>query len=248
MNQQANELTAVRTFLESRSAVIHTILYPGCGEDTSPSDMYPAARVIYVDIDPNPVKKLRARGFEVYEADGKSFRTETPVDLLFMRNPSVRPDGPLHSLSATGYVVCNDYHQTATRLKDIGLFELLARTNNRGEIITTELDLYWQPVETDEELHQAAFSFARAIPPIATDVVARALGHKPKSVTAAYADLFARAQRATKQRLLTDGVKEGSIKFDIEMSMPSLTVNNETIGLLPLPPKRGSVDDLFIFA
>lgn len=61
-----------------------TVLNMGCGYDITPSDVFPNARVIHVDLEESIVSFLNKHGFESYEPSGipENFRADLAISIL----------------------------------------------------------------------------------------------------------------------------------------------------------------------
>lgn len=93
-----------------------TIYYPCSGADISPSDAFPHARVIYVDIDPRAIEALKKNKYEAHGVSAEEFQLEDKADLVLLVNPDVRHAIPSQQVARNGLLVCNDYQNTASEV------------------------------------------------------------------------------------------------------------------------------------
>ena len=90
-----------------------SVLYPCCGYDISPSEVFPS--VIYVDTDSLVVEALRNAGKEAYCSDICDFQLSADVDLLLVMNPQLDASY-LAAKIKKGYVISNNYNHSAEQL------------------------------------------------------------------------------------------------------------------------------------
>ncbi len=245
-----------KLFQERVRPKTNTIYYPSCSLDVSPSAAFPKSRVVYVDIDTQAIKKLRTAGYEAYRASATEERSDPPiaafspknVDILILLNPAIHPEIPLKTIPVGGHVLCNDYHQTASDVrenKDFQLVGMIRRKPKTGELLydTEQLEDYWKEVDTEEEFKNAPFSFNFAIYEYAADIIEKVTG-KREHVLREYKRLIALARQQMQERD-PDGQFQEERK---NMPFCSLEWQNERFDLVTgLPRKKGTVDDLFIF-
>src|ERR1035437_2277782 len=114
-----------------------SVVYHPCGsDDVSPSVAFPNSRVIYVEQDEQAVVALQKGGFEAHHASALEY-DPSDVDILIMLNPQISPTIPASHVKESGYVVCNDYHATATALRtnpDLQLRGLIRVAKDKGLI------------------------------------------------------------------------------------------------------------------
>jgi hypothetical protein len=231
------------------------IYYPSCHVDTSISQAFPESRIVYVDIDEKAVNALRKAGLEAYKEDALMFKPDGPVDILLMLNPSISPEKPLETLADEGYMLCNDYHGTATKVRMTSEYELvgIVRVKDRQTILDTENpEDYWKDIDSEEEFKQAPFSFGAVYYKTAQKVVERLTGAK-ENVLERYKQIIAEAREQTRMK------REALVKSQPELAQ--FRIHDEQDDLLQydrgqdepvmidtrLPRKKGTVDDLFIF-
>ena len=133
-----------------------TIYHPCGANDISPSVAFPGSRVIYADIEDGFMRVVRQAGYEAYAVDVLTFHPG-PVDVLILLNPQIKPNIPASFVKENGYVLCNDYHNTATILRQNGYKPLaIIRMTKKGLLYDTENPgEYWTEIETDEEFQNA---------------------------------------------------------------------------------------------
>lgn len=218
------------------------IIYHPCNaDDISPSIAFPKSRVIYVEWDSHAVESslayknveaLKTAGQEAYFADARVFNPGI-VDIVILRNPTIASDGPVSHLKSGGYALVNDYHGNASELfKKDDDFELVgivhSRTPNKGPILDTEApELYWERVETDEELQSSP------------DYPGLVLMTKSQTGTER---LTLELWQATLDRLREEYPDAKSIEGMLMYGSPDLRFFPEA-----LPRKKGHMDDLFVF-
>lgn len=116
---------SLRLFAETLNPNINLVYYPCSGPDISPSEAFPESRVIYVDTDPKAVKALKTKGYEVYQQSALKYELKPKADLVLLNNPAIKPFHPAKQLTESGYLVCNDYHKTASRVASNEGFSLV---------------------------------------------------------------------------------------------------------------------------
>lgn len=148
-------LTMVRTAM---GLTAKTVYYPCCHVDVTPSSVFPDARVIYVDTLEPIVQMLRANHFEAHHSDAQVFDPGMLVDVLVMLNPQTTPDAPANHVRHGGYMVCNNYHGTATHMRKRTDYQLVGTVLSLGdEALQWDVgcpEEYWAPVSTDEDLFE----------------------------------------------------------------------------------------------
>lgn len=120
------------------------VLNMGSGYDITPSDAFPDARVVHVDLEPpayiegavNIVEFLKAHGFEAYDSRQlpEDFQADLGIDIL---GPGI--EGRLIKL---GGVVISTAHDVPEGMKLIALVD-----DNEPRIVVTdpgEMDILWQ--------------------------------------------------------------------------------------------------------
>lgn len=135
------------------------VYYPCSSTDMSPSVAFPEGRVLYADIDPNAVDALKEKGCDAQATSAFEFNPGN-VDVLIMLNPTISPDVPASYVVDKGFVLCNNYHQTATILHENDDYQLLGvlRKHKGNTFFDTEdLGDFWEKVETDGEFKNHPF-------------------------------------------------------------------------------------------
>ncbi|MFA7681838.1 MAG: hypothetical protein WCX61_02290 [Candidatus Peribacteraceae bacterium] len=150
-----------------------TILYPCCETDVTPSLAFPGAAVQYVDMNRQAIETLVAHGYDAHvgrvptgriQGQSSSDASDTPVfipknhvDLLILLNPQISPFAIAEYVRHQGYVLCNNYHQTANEMHTLNDFTPVAvlHTGENQELDTSFLGEYFRLLSTDEEYRQA---------------------------------------------------------------------------------------------
>lgn len=232
------------------------VIYHPCGaNDVSPSAAFPESRVIYVDIDDESVDALKKGGFEAHTASALEF-DPGKVDILIMLNPQISPDVPSSYVIKNGFVLSNNYHDTANSLyqnKQYQFRGLIRKTSKEeGLILDTEnLEDCWEEVETEEEFKNAPFSFGVINYNMAAQVVEVVTGKK-ENVLAEYKKIIADARKKEQQenaRILKEHPELANTLNDPDKTdVFLLNHRGKTFALSTrLPRKKGVVDDIFIF-
>ena len=147
-----------KLFTEALGSDTKVVYYPSCDVDVSPTEGFPNSQIFFVDLNPEAVEVLKKKGFSAECADVNNFSLPESADVVILLNPVVPPDGPIKNLKPGGYVLCNDWHKTATKMRDKKDFKLIGIINTPNDVKGTEStfdgdrpERYWQKVETDEE-------------------------------------------------------------------------------------------------
>ncbi len=155
-----------RLFVETLNIEPKIIYYPSCDVDASPTEGFPNSQVFFVDKNPEAIAVLKKGGLQAECADVNNFVLPESADVVILLNPAVRPDGPIKNLKVGGHVLCNDWHKTATQMREYKNFKLVGIINTLNDVKKTKavfdkdnLDLYWQRVETDEDFEAVDPSF-----------------------------------------------------------------------------------------
>jgi hypothetical protein len=245
----ANLIAKYQLFAQTLHPNLDVIYHPSSANDCSPSVAFPSSRVVYADIDENSVKALADAGLEAHNTSALEF-DPGPVDVLIMLNPQIDPTIPATYIKEGGYAVVNDYHGTASTLRqqaDYELKGLIRFSREDGLIFDIEYpEDYWKEVDTEEEFRNAPFSWGAANYEMAKHVV-KALTGKEENILYEYKKAREEAREEYRQ----------DIKKHPEMaqllgdpdSMEEFIVNHDGEQLLiaSLPKKKGTVDDLFVF-
>lgn len=162
--------------------------------------------------------------------------TNQDVDVVILLNQQIPVDVPVSY--AGKYVLCNDYHSAVTQMRRKPDFKLVgiirANPKNEGKSLfldTESTDDYWKEITTEEELRQAPFSWGTTNYEEAAKAVEIFTG-KRGNILAEYKKLLERAEK--------DG-------FGLSDGSYLVTYKNRQISLTPLPRKKGTVDDIFVF-
>ncbi|MFA6397907.1 MAG: hypothetical protein WDK96_03655 [Candidatus Paceibacterota bacterium] len=131
------DLTAFKENFNPKSDIIY---YPSCGLDVSISKVFPDSKIIYLDGNKLLIDILKKEEYEAHEGLSQEFDLKEKADILILINPMNNTLKTLDNLKEGGFVVCDDYHGTASSLKNIENFKLSGITNRRGKIETNNLN------------------------------------------------------------------------------------------------------------
>lgn len=232
------------------------VVYHPCGaNDVSPSVAFPDSRVVYVDIDEKSVEALKTGGFEAHTASALEF-DPGEVDVLIMLNPQIPPDVPASHVVENGFVLSNDYHQTASVLHRNDQYQIRAtiRVSKGGELIldTENLEDYWKEIDTEEEFQNAPFDYGAASYQMAVSVVEAVTG-KRENVLTEYKKIIATAREKHRQviaQMLQEHPEWAEFSDVLNKEEDALMYNHEGKQFVlqtTLPRKKGTVDDIFVF-
>ncbi len=240
--EQHSDLVAQYLLFKNKIKPKDDLIYHPCGaNDISPSVAFPNSRIIYVDIDEKTIDALKKDGFEAYSLSALEFNPGE-VDILIMLNPMIPPDIPSSYVLEGGFVLSNDYHQTASSLRQDKNYKLRAiiREVKKEEFSweTENLEDYWEEVTTEEEFKKAYANFYEFV----VELVEIVTGKK-ENVLAEYKRIIERAreeQRKKNPKLISleDLEREG---------LPFVHNGEEFLLGTELPRKKGSPDDIFVF-
>lgn len=243
----------LNVFKESLHPKADLIYYPCCGTDASLTKVFPGSRIVFVDMDHDTVETLKKAGLEVYEESAAEFKLDMASDIVCIQNPQIPADQLVKNLKQKGYVVCNNYHGTATELRQQSSYKLLGvvRKNNEGhEIFDTEHpEDYWNPIETEDEFQNAGFSWGAVHYNTAKSIVKQLKG-KEENILEEYKKIIEEAKVKVKRD------REEYVKANPEYAdFFGTAAENEDPLVLEggividprLPRKKGSADDLFIY-
>ena|SRR3989344_994773 len=212
------------------------IVYHPCGAvDVSPSEAFSRSRVIYADIDDKTMEALRAAGYEAHTADATRF-DPGPVDVLVLLNPQIEPNTPSSSLKEGGYVISNNYHATADRLKKLGFTPVGVIVGQDGDLTfdTNHLEEYWEEVESDDEFRKVnEYLFLDA-----SRVVEKITGQK-NDILQQYKNIIIEVRKGTLPGVSNISDIQVAVRFDYKGEIIVMPAR--------LPRKKGTVDDMFVF-
>ncbi len=218
------------------------IYVPCCATDISPSISFSGSRVIYVDTDKKAINSILKNGGEAYCGNAITFKIpgDKEADVVVIFNPQIGGYQLTRNLKKDGYLLCNDYHGTATEFfSKIGEFELIGiiyNTDNGIILDKANPQEYWEEVDTDEDWKKFKFSWGGDIETYnnGKEFVERVLGRPSNNIIGDYK----------------------MIRNDIDKYMPIIiekdigdNYGGATIYYEPknLPKKKGKCDDTFIF-
>lgn len=218
---------------------LHSVIYhPCCHTDIAPSLVFPEARVIYVDCDPEVAAIFAShQDFEFVCANASRHDPKIPLDIVILMNASAGMDVGCHRLNQGGYFICTERFGLALNMYRDERFQHVAAIDPSGEVFeesSKALAEYFQTVETDQELLDrypaGGFGLQRNLHLYSQRYNVSADG----SLLARYILLYDRA----KQAMVELGDPHGPVFADL----------TDTSSLLwPLPHKRGSSDTMHVF-
>jgi hypothetical protein len=183
------EYSLFRDYFHPKDDVVY---YPCCGGDISPTTAFPKSRVIYLDYENDSIGARE--GFEFHKGSAFEFDPGA-VDILIFQNPQISPEIPCSHVALGGYVLSNNYHDTAYKISKIDGWQLCAliENNRDGEmaVVTDDLEAYISDVETEDEFMNSKPGSLHAIDyNTAADIVESVTG-KRENVLAEYKKILA---------------------------------------------------------
>lgn len=230
------------------------VIYHPCGAyDISPSIAFPKSRVIYVELDEKAVEVLQREGFEAHYASALEF-DPGDVDVLIMLNPQISPLIPASYVIEGGYALVNDYHSTATELRENPDFTLcgLIRETDKAIIYDTENpEDYWKEIETEEEFRNAPFNWSAIHYLMASNIVKKITG-KEDNILNEYKKIIEMAREQKKEenlKLIKEQPELADTIQDPDKQDIFLFNHNgqQFVIFTKLPRKKGTADSLFVF-
>jgi hypothetical protein len=194
---------SLTTFKDGFHPNAEGIYYPSSGIDASIAKAFPESRIVFLDIEESVVESLKKAGYEAVQASSQEFVPDKPVDVLLLLNPATNPEKPVATVAEGGYVLCNDYHGTASQLRDDQALKLVAmiREGKGGEkLIDMEPEDYWREIETDEEFKNAPFSWG-AVDYENAKLALEKLGRPTDNVLAEYKKLLEEAKEESRKSI-----------------------------------------------
>lgn len=234
---EVRQLQMIRDAMGLKPEVVY---YPCCANDSSPSVAFSESKVIYCDNRHFVVDGLVAAGFDAHCESALEFNPG-PADVLIMFNPEVEPEFPTQFVRMGGVVICNDFHHTAIRIKNLENFELIGVVNNAqatASLETEDLEGYLHPVENDAEWKVALASAGSISFQDALDTVV-ALGEDASNVLESYGRLVGRAK--AEQAELSNKFPTLHFPLALVQNGQSYVFNEK------LPYKKGFTDDYYVF-
>ncbi len=233
------------------------IYYPCSGSDTSIVKSFPESTIIFLDQHEDTINALQKAGFEAVKESAQDFKLKIKADIMLLYNPQIPPsETVMENLNEKGYLLCNDYHSTASLIKEREDFELrgIVRQDKAGLVVDTEnLEDYWKDIDTEEEFRNAPFSWEGVNYEMAKEIVEKRTG-KTENILEEYKKIIEEAKEAIKKQNEEFFAKNPN--FDRSM-MPNENSNpliwNDEKGeqyfiFTELPKKKGTVDDTFVFS
>ncbi|HAU40038.1 MAG: hypothetical protein UV80_C0005G0046 [Candidatus Peregrinibacteria bacterium GW2011_GWF2_43_17] len=246
----SKDLVACYNLFQQEFPGDYRVVYsPCCAYNVSPSMSFPNSRVVYVDLDQKAMATLGTAGYEAHCEDAIRFSPNEPIDVAIILNPSVRGADLVRNLKPGGYVLCNDYHGTATGFRDDTEFEfvgIIIPTRDHQYVADREnLEECWQEVATEEEFKSARFTWGGANYLMAALIV-RAVTGKEENVLAEYRKIIEIARKQEQERNAAFVSKNPDAAGWMLSDSDILMFGNDPIPT-KLPRKKGTVDDIFIF-
>lgn len=135
-----------KLFRRATGAKCDVVYHPCCETDVSASRAFPESKILYVDIEKKAIEALQKAGCDARHVSALEF-DPGEVDVLIMMNPMIYPEIPAQYVASGGYVLCNDYHKTARKMKENSDFQFVGiiwEDERKGLIFDTEqLDDCW---------------------------------------------------------------------------------------------------------
>lgn len=141
-----------------------TVYYPCSGYHGDPAKAFPNSKVIFLDSDPFAIELLKKGNIaNIIQGDALKYRPEEEIDLVILQNPHIEPDFPAHAVREGGYVICNNYHSTASKMHELKDFNLLGLVKSGSdekpmEIIKDNPNKYL-PKQSEKEMDSGAGQF-----------------------------------------------------------------------------------------
>ncbi len=229
------------------------IYHPCSADDISPTTAFPDSHVTYADKDEKSIAAIQKLGLDATVADATEF-DPGEVDLVILLNPGISPDVPVSHLVEGGYVLCNDWHQTATDLHNNHGYEFVGgiTRNESGYVVDTlNPEDYWQEVQTDEEWQKTKFSWGDAGYEEAANIVELVTG-KRENVLAEYRKIIENQReerRRDNEELLAENPEmEEMLQTLVDGDEFIMRVGKRTLVIsAKLPKRKGTTEDVLVF-
>ena len=236
-SQLVKKYSLFKEKLKPKSDIIY---YPCPGEDISPSVAFPNSKIIYVDTLKNITERMKEKGLNAYNDSALKFNPGN-VDILIMINPMISPDIPSSHLANEGYILCNNYHGTASNLKenkDYNLKAIILSSKNK-EVVFDDGNLgdCWKEIDTEEEFKNSPIDFGTANYFMALRTVKEVTG-KEENVLEEYKKIIEMAKKQKNNSDL-DSYEQENLFFNHN--------GKQLLVSTTLPKKKGTVDDIFVF-
>ncbi len=131
-----------------------SVLYPCCATDATPSKVFD--NVTYIDLDKEFITTLQQAKLNAYYQDIRSYHPTQPHDLLILLNPAIPPEWATQHLQTDGYIIANNWHETATTLHyNPKFFDLYGTINYKPTpTLSTDLTNLFHPIKDEQEFQQ----------------------------------------------------------------------------------------------
>lgn len=253
-NEQKNETTEDRKLVESYDVFqrefpgnYETVYYPCCARDISPSKSFSNSKVLYVDLDQKSIESLKKEDFEAYCDDAVEYsnneKNKESADIVIIMNPRVSGLDLINNLKKDGYVLCNDYHHTATEFSESSDFELLGIIHQQDQETIFDKENpneYWEEVDSEEDFKKAPVGFGQMNYNGAKEIVKRIKGEESKEVLNDY-------KKILEQEINRMNEEERGYVKETGAVMAKDTSGEQLLLITELPRKKGTCDDVFVF-
>lgn len=232
------------------------IYYPCSGPDISITKSFPESKIVFLDQQEETINTLQEAGFEAVKESAQNFKLKVKADIMLLYNPQISPAGTMfENLNQKGYLICNDYHHTASLVKKRNDFELkgIIRRDKNNLILDTEnLEDYWKDIDSEEEFKNAPSSWGGVNYQFAKRIVEKTTG-KTENILEEYKKIIKLAKEATRkenERFFAENPDFNKNMMPDENSNPlmwNIESGEQHMVITELPKKKGTVDDTFIF-
>ncbi len=244
-----------KTFINILKPKMDVVYYPCSNNDITPSTSFPNNHIIYVDIDKNVVDSLKSSGYDAIQASATEYNPG-PVDILIMLNPVISPQVPISHIAENGYVICNDYHHTATELRENPEFQMKSVIKNTRsgdiEFDMENFDDYWKEVDTEEDFKKSSLDYTKASYSIAASIVKAVTGTR-ENVYEEYKKIIELAKIQKKdrndKRKLEKPESANLFEKDNDNDFIIYEFQGRKIPVCTVMPRKGnaSSEDFFVF-
>lgn len=131
-----------------------SVLYPCCATDATPSSAFD--NVTYVDLDKESITTLQQAKLNAHHQDIRTYHPTEPHNLLILLNPGIPSEWATQHLQKDGYIIANNWHDTATVLNHYPkLFQLYGTLNHKPTpTLSTDLTNLFHPIKNEQEFQQ----------------------------------------------------------------------------------------------
>lgn len=231
--------------------VIKLIYFPGKeAVDGSPKEAFPEAKVIFAHPDEKFVEYVKSAGLDVHKANPDELKLDQAVDLVLFISPELGTNTPLKQLKVGGFVISAGSQRNSVKadpdLEFVGVVKF-DKESKSFKLDTSDREDCWKTVENDDEFKKAEFSSTNVCYEAAARIVREVTG-KTENVLQEYKSIRAKVEEELKKQLDALPADDPRKKIDLsEIELPPIEINGRQISLLPLPKKKGTPDDFFVF-